>query len=52
MNWSFNAAKVLCIKYLMFFTNDWETSLLVTFESYGVVKSENEYEAFLAVKMI
>ena len=36
----------------MFFTNDWETSLLVTFELYGVVKSENEWEAFLVVEMI
>ena len=36
----------------MFFTNDLETSLLVTFELYGVVKSENEDEVFLAVEVI
>ena len=36
----------------MFFTNDWENSLLVTFELYELVKSKNEWEAFLGVKVI
>ena len=36
----------------MFFTDNWEMSLLVTFELYGVVQSENEKEAFLAVEVI
>ena len=36
----------------MYFTNGWETCLRVTFELYGVVKSENEWEAFLAMEVI